>query len=548
MATRTDVAVRSGTSFPELLDWRFGVMAAGMLALHAILAWTLRDPGILTAQDDAHHVLLGRSLLQGGYHDVFRVDAPHHTRYPPLYPALLGVWEMVVGTRFDLLVSLNIAASTLMLGLLFLGLRRGWGPVVALVCLAPLSVNSYALQIAGQLRSEALYALLALVSLLAAMRNQPQPRTLVTVGAAAVAAALTRGIGVTLVAAVAVHWLLQLRWRALAVFSVVSALTVGAWLLWTAVAPEQVVGRHYVADATFRMDPAAATPPWVVLRDRIFDHAPAYLSHTLPYRMAVPNVPGTDLDRVPIMLLLTLALVVGLVVFLRRWRLAGLYLLAYAGLLLVWPWRSGRFLTPLLPLLIPAAILGAGTLAGRVGDRWRLPAMLGFALAMTAWGLARTTNWILQDRHCERGSFPPAASCVKRDQASFFDAVRYIDRVLPPDAVLLTSKPEPLYYYTGRQSVPYDDAIVQRDTLFLPFLRSYGAEYVLLGSLQIFEISRLVRRLEANCEDLALVAEFPPRTYLFRVRRPGEPPGHDGCAAVAAAQAANVGRDFERDP
>jgi hypothetical protein len=323
---------------------------------------------------------------------------------------------------------------------------------------------------------------------------------------------------------------------------------VGAWLLWTTLAPEQIVGRHYIADATYGLGAESPRQRSFILLDRVLDNGAAYFGRSLPYHMAVPNLPGTDLDRIPIALALTLALGTGLVVFLRRWRLAALYVLAYAGLLLVWPWQFGRFMIPILPLLVPAAILGAGELVGRVGARWRLAAMIAFALALTGWGAARTTSWILKDRHCERGSVPPAASCVLRDQASFFDAVRYVNRALPPDAVLLTSKPEPFYYYTGRRTVPYDIAVVQRDSLFLPFLQSYGADYVLLGSLQIFEISRLIRRLEANCRDLALVAEFPPRTYLFRVHRPGEQPGDDACDAVAAARAANVGRDFWRDP
>jgi hypothetical protein len=548
MATRTEGPITPAAPAAVRPDWRYGAAAALMLGLHAILAWVLRDPGILTAQDDATNLLVGRSLLEGGYNETFRVDAPFHVRYPPLYPAVLGVWDWAVGGRFDALLALNVGASTLALGALFLALKRGWGERFALVCLAPLAVNSYLLQMAGELRSESLYTLLVMLSLLAAARAGPEPRTLVTVGAAAIAAALTRSIGVTLVAAVGVHWLLERRARALGLFAVASAITVGSWHLWSGGASEEIVGRHYAADATYGMDTKTGSPRSFVLLDRVLDNAPVYLTRTLPYHMAVPNLPGTRLDAVPIALVLTLSLVIGLFMFLRRWRLAGLYVLAYAALLLAWPWRLGRFVIPVLPLLVPAAILGMGALIGQIGERWRMPAMLTFALALTAWGGARTTSWILQDRHCERGAMPPAASCVTRDQASFFEALRYVNRALPPDAVLLTAKPEPLHYYTGRLTVPYHRAIAQPDTLFLPFLQSYGAEFVLLGSLQHQEISRLLRRLEANCRDLALVAEFPPRTYLFRVLRPGEQPEEEACDAVAAARAANVGRNFWRDP
>jgi hypothetical protein len=171
-------------------------------------------------------------------------------------------------------------------------------------------------------------------------------------------------------------------------------------------------------------------------------------------------------------------------------------------------------------------------------------AILALSFATTIWGSARTGSRILETTGCERGSVPPDASCVWPDQASYFDALRYIDETLPADAVLLSAKSEPLYYYTRRRTAPIDQALVRPPESFIPFLRDYGTGYVLLGSLQQAEVGRLAELLEATCEALALVEVFPPRTYLLRLRQEGEPPGQDGCEAVAASRRANVGRDF----
>jgi hypothetical protein len=193
-------------------------------------------------------------------------------------------------------------------------------------------------------------------------------------------------------------------------------------------------------------------------------------------------------------------------------------------------------------------VLGAGLVAGRLRPRWRLPIMLALATAMTAWGGARTVSRVIDRQDCERGAMPPAASCVRVDQASFFEATRYIRERLPEDAVLLTAKPEPLFHYTGRRTLPATLALGRASDSFLPVLMEYGADYVLLGSLSASEVARIPDRLEPMCRDLEVMAEFPPRTYLFRVRAADEPRDEHACQALAAARAANEGRDFWRDP
>lgn len=549
-------------------QWKW--LAAGLLALHAVLAWVLRDPGILTAQDDAHYLVLAEGLRDLQYRDSFRVDAPAHTRYPPVYPAVLAIWGILVADEFDRLVALNILLSTAGLGLLYRAVSRTWSPVLGVAMLAPIAVNASTLDVLGEVRSEALYFFLTAVALWALAEHRPGGRMLAAAGVAALLGALTRSIGVAIVVAVALHWILERRKVAAPVFLSVSALTVGGWLLWTAMAPEQHVGRSYVADFAFRPSEGEASPLAFVLVERMVRNASTYLYPSLGYHLGVPNIRGVRADNVAVAILLATSTLTGLVVLWKRWRIAALYLATYGGILLIWPWTVGRFVVPLLPLLMLAVLLGLGTgarwiahLAGSwtastrtpsrwppwitpVGTAWTV--VLAFALATTLWGSARTVQEVHTSRECARGSEPPDASCVLRDQASFFEALRYISQELPEDAVILSAKPEPLHHYTRRLTAPIDDALRQSPDGFLSFAREHGTGYVLLGSLQQAEIHRLPELLEPNCRELALVREFPPRTYLLRLRVSEEPPGDDGCDAVAASRRANVHRDFVRDP
>jgi hypothetical protein len=545
--------------------WVWDLSALAFLALHAALAWVLRDPGVLTGQDDAHYLILAESLKDFQYRDLFRVDAPLHSRYPPVFPAILAGWSFLVGGRFDDFIALNIAFATAALAVFYRAVARVWSRPLALACLAPSALIAEQVLRPGILWSESAYAFFSLLALGALAGPSATAGRTVLAGAGALLAALTRSIGVTLVAAVAVPWILERRKVRAGVFLGAAAMTVGAWLLWTALAPEQHIGRSYMRDLT--LAPPAADSPGLLatLVSRVLTNSHYYLS-ALGYHLAAPNLRGTGVDNLVVGALLIALIGWGVLELIRQWRPAALYLPFYGGVLLLWPWLHGRFLFVVLPLLFLATLLGLGrageTLTawwGRSREGWEgeraatglrasRVVMAAFALASTAWGSARTASVLLEKRTCPRSLEPPGASCLPPDVASYFQALAYIERRTPPAAVLLSVTPEPTYYYTERRSPPLDDALQQHREGFLPFLRAFGTDYVLLGSLQPADVGRLTEQLEASCSELALERAFPPRTFLFRVRERGEARAEDGCQAVAEAKRANLGRNFARGP
>lgn len=532
----------------DLRNHAVHLLAIALLALHAALAWVGRPAGVATRQDDAVYLLLARSLREFGYQNLYYVNTPPHGLYPPGYPAMLAVWGGLFGDGFDGLALLSVLASTATLGLIYLVMRRLASPVVRLLVLAVLAVNPYLIQYGGDIASEAPYMLLSVLALwLLVRQDKVTTGTLVLVGVVAVAAALTRAVGAALLLALGIHWLLERRWRAAGLLTAASAVAVGGWLWWASRVPHAVAGHSYVADATHRADNKPPAGMGEILFERTVDNVPNYLAISLPYRLPIPTLPGTLVDNVLGALIVTLGLVAGVWLLWGKWRPAALYILAYGAVLAVWPWQVGRFLVPMLPLLVPAIVLGLGEALRGVRPAWSAPAMATLMLVLLGNGFTRTTGELRQKGGCERGLEFPSPTCVAPDQSSFFAALRYIRANLPSEAVLLTAKPEPLYYYTARRASPTLPSRIRAESL-LPELYRTGTGYVLLGSLQAAEPTRLADALAANCRRIEPQEFFPPRTYLFRVLSQDAPDGEQaGCEAVAEYRRLNQGRNFEAD-
>ncbi len=523
-----------------------GVLVAGALFAHAILAWLAREPGMVTRQDDAVYITLARSLLRGGYHELFRVDSPLHDQYPPVYPALLAIWQLVTGGSFDAIIVLSILLSVAALAVLHAGLRRRFGNLVAVSALLVLAVNPSLIAFAGSVRSETPYMLLSVVALVLLLREPMTWRTVGFVAAAAIAAAMTRSIGVTLVLAIVLYWLSERRWAASAVTAVTAAAVILPWMAFTAMAAEQFTGSSYVAE----IRAVEGGTPWIPpIMERVPGMIWRYASSGVPTHLAVPTVPGTPIDNAIAAALLWPCLLAGLWVLWRRWRPAAFYVLTYGGLLAVWVWLADRFVIPLLVVLVPALLLGAQAVFARAGRRAGLAAAGLVAVVLVASGASMSVGRAAERMRCEKTDDLPPPACILRDQASWMEAVRYIRANTPDDAVIFSAKPEPLYYYTGRRGTGFKRALATAEETFLSGLREQGVAYVLLASLQINEPGRILDLLEANCGSLDALAFFPARTWLFRVRAPDEGIGDgSGCTALAQYREANIGRDFERDP
>ena len=527
---RPDQSVPSAA--PTRLFW---FAAATVVAIHAILAWAQRQPGITTLGDDGIYLLLGRALRSLSYGELFYVGAPTHSQYPPVYPALLAIAGGIGKERLGALIAVSVIASLVGIWAVFATVRRQWGSsTLALSVLALVALNPALIRSAGMVMSEATFFGLTAGALALLARPNPSRRVLIAAGALAIAAALTRSVGVTIVGAAGLHWLLERRWRAVAWLALASALTVGPWLVWSVKAPVRDNQRSYAVDATAR--PAGQNTGLAgTLARRVAVNAPEYGIRQLPATLPVPAIRDTLVDNWVAMILIVACGAVGMLELWRRWRAAALYLLCYAALLLVWPWALDRFLIPVVPLFLVAMVTGAAA-AGRAhrgAMRVGLAVVVVVGIGVAAIGEDAAGLRIVGG--CDRAHPLDSAGCYNPDQRSFFAAARWAAHSTPDDAVFaIAGKQGDFYYLSGRRTVPNVVAGRGAPIEQLANLRQAGVRYLLATHVSGSD-SPFGLWLGRVCDHVRLVQAFPPRTYLFRMAvDEGPDPTGATCRATTA--------------
>ena len=472
--------------------------------------------------------------------DLFYVGLPTHSQYPPIYPGFLALLGSIFGEQLSVFLAANVLLSIVALALFFTVARRR-DPKIALIALGVCAISPMLLTMAGGLRSEPLCMALTALALWLADRPVVSTRFRSGSAASAIGAALTRSASVTLVAALALLWVLQRQWRAFVAMSVAAALTVGPWLVWTMVAPHKVAGRSYIADATLVPAPqppesgvvtpdttthpeaqqvTTPSPPGLgsALIGRLKQNLPAYAIASLGI-LALPSVAGTRVDNVLWLIVIVSFGAVGLWGMWRWWTGACLALLCQGALLAFWPYVLDRYLVPVLPLVLIALVFGAsriGSLFPRLKGGVVLPAALAVAI------LAGAPLWFGEMKtrasECRSTIAEQRSRCGSPEERAFFEATAFIASSTPETARFLAAKEGAFYYYAHRQVVPIYGVLGGDVKDILPYLAENEAEYVFLSHLKVDEWA-IARPLEAICSDLDLVHSWGATTLLLRVNK-----------------------------
>ena len=491
----------------------YGTVALVLLVTHATVAWLARAPGILLGHNDAMYVVLGESLRGFTYREMWYANTPPHAMYPPVYPAVLGILQAINGDGFNWLVSANVLASTLALALLFDVVRKWRGAATGLLCLAALAFNPPVVRAAGTLGAETQMILAIALVLWALMHEERGSHMSVVAAGGAIAAALLRTAAVPLLVTVFLYWVFQRRYRKAAIFSAACLLTVGSWLLWSAVVPNQAPGRSYIADAIVLSDENRSVLQHLALR--IAGHVARYAA-IVYWSLPMPTVRGVALDNWIGVSLAFSALGIGLTAMVKTWRPAALFVVLYGALLAVWPYVEDRFLVPAVPLLVIGAVVGSTILAQLRTPR--VPFVGGIVLLLIVLtGVVSTSTAVVEALGCERREPVPSSACLAPGEAGFFEAVQYVRVHTSPDAVFLSAKPATLYYYTGRRSVNRELPVRQPAHVFLPLLREQGAQYLMLGGAEFIERKWYAPLIRANCDSLELAASIRKEIHIFRI-------------------------------
>jgi hypothetical protein len=433
---------------------RAGWAAGAGLAVALVVAAHLTRSLVGVFYDDGIYLALARSLVEGhGYRLLYLPGAPGAVHYPFLYPLwLAALWKLAPAFPANVVVFKLANAALLGLGaaLLVLYLDRRLGqPTWRLAVLVAVAATALPLvTVATVLFAEPLF-LAALVGACwagDAAREAPTPaRAMVlaaVAGLLAGSAALTRSLGVTVAAAIPLSLVLARRPRAALIAAAAAALCLMPWLLWVAhhrveVDPALVAGYGTYTDLLTQAGWATLSPTGIrdLLRP-IGAVALAPLGGWFRFFLGVP----------------ALALVVaGLGSLLKRAPALGWTLLAYAAIVLIWPYGPDRFVWAAWPFLAIAFLAGAELVAARA--RAAAPA----AAAVGRWCVAVTVLAVVVGYgfYQVRGYVRGDVTALQRGiSATMTDLLPWVRQSTPPDAVVAGEDEALLWLYAGRRAVP----------------------------------------------------------------------------------------------
>lgn len=341
------------------------VLLAVTLAVVAALTWAPLPVGVW--HDDGVYMMVGKALGEGqGLRYVGVPGDPPAVKFPPAYPALLGVLWAGLGALVPVTLAaqfLNLAfllgAGLLLARALRGGAGMGWWAAAGVAGAAFISADVWRMALIPL--SEPLFLVLAAGAFAAwdGATRAGTRRGRIVLAALLTAAVLTRSSGVALVVGFAAALAWERRWKALLEVAVPPVLAALAWGGWAARRAEEIpeglrdiLGPYggwlggQLADAPGAF--AAGLPA----------HAGGVVTRALA--LLLPGASGAWLWAAA--LPLGALGLLGARSLSRRlpplpWAAA-----AYLGMLLVWPFVDRRLVAPLHPWLV--VLVAAGALEG----------------------------------------------------------------------------------------------------------------------------------------------------------------------------------------
>jgi len=453
------------------------VVALGLLVGAAALS-SANKQVLGLFHDDGIYAVVGKAVAQGaGYRILSLPGAPAQTKYPFLYSYLVSaLWA--VDSSFPqniwLLKSLN---GALLAGIFFLAViyyRRYFSASAAasilfatLVCTNPIVFGFTDYLLSDLLL--VLFALGALTLSAGAEQSPAQFSKLALLGAVVGLACLTRTAALPLVFAGAIYSLAARGRRGALLFLSVVSLLVAPWFLWVASHRQQptdsLLAYYSAYDAA-----GAAGGDWLTSISRywpiIYGNS-RYIWDMLDMIYLLPLLPGFGWLIALFSLLGMFASARGNSVFL--WS----FLLSSVALQLCWPFHPGRYLAPLLPVLVLFMFRGMALAQSRLAPlaqenpprRWLgklvwCPVVVMLVLN----GVWLSAFLLLRDENTVRGL---NGIRLPYSWAGFAESFAWLRAHAAADAVLATAY-DPMYYlYTGRRAIR--PALHRPATYFYPY-------------------------------------------------------------------------------
>jgi hypothetical protein len=446
------------------------------------------NPAPHTGGDNAGYVSLAYALLTTHtYTEAFDPAGLPHTKYPPVFPALLALL-MALGARTWVAFKSTAAISTVAASAFaYLWAARRVGSWSALAVALLFGSSSSVVYYSHWVLSDPAFLALTLVALWALDRDYdadgspdggapgPDAKWLALGVLAAGLAYFTRSAGLPLVVAL-LGWLgWRRRWRALTAAAVGLGVPALAWWARGRGAPTSYASEFWMVDP---YQPALGTIAPAALLPRALDNLSGYVLGHGPAGIVGSRGAWVSLLGV---VLVAAALYGWVRAASARTGPSEIFFPLYASLILLWPtvWSGDRFALPLYPLVFLYGVVALHELLARVP---RLVASLAASALALVIVLPAVASWVREvgtARTCARAEASgPAFSCYGPRVGAFVSAAEWAGAALPEGAAVLTRKPRIFYAMSGVPSRTFP--FVADDAELLALADELGARYVLL--------------------------------------------------------------------
>lgn len=495
MSARTHESDRQDATEPRLSPERLCWILFGVAtAVSAVVVWTVFNPTPHSGGDNSGYIGLAHGLLTDGtYVDVYDPVRLRHTKYPPVFPAVLALL-MALGARTWAALKLSAAIPTVLaVAFTYLWAQRRVGTLSAFAIALLLSVSSGIVYYSQWILSDPLFLALTMGSLFALeragtgvsadagdvveAREESVARLWLATGVLLAGLAyFTRSAGLPLIVALLAFLALRRSWTRLAGSAVALGIPMALW--WLRGRGEGVAQYGTEFWMVDPYQPALGTIGPLGLVPRILENLEAYVLRHGPAGVVGSDGPALAAIGVG----LTLAAVAGWLLSARR-RIgpAELFFPLYAGLILVWPavWGGDRFALPLYPLLFLYGVVSLDALRGRmprIAANAATAAVALFLMLPAAGNWLDTTRQVEQCRRAAERAGPWA--CYGARIGYFVAAAAWMSEALPDGSAVLTRKPRHFYALSGHPSRTFP--FVEDPDALLGLADEVGARYVLL--------------------------------------------------------------------
>jgi len=458
-----------------------GAVVLALVALvHLAIALPALNPAPHNGGDNAGYLSLAHSLTSGsGYVETWDPALAPHTKYPPLYPALLAGAMGLGAEAWITFKLLSVLLITVSVTLCFAWVRARHSVLMATGVSLVLAFSPALLWSTNWILSDPLFLALTLGCLWCFHESDDAARPAKWILAGCVLAILstfTRTAGLPLVLAVGMALALARRWRSLAGFAVAFVVPNVLWWLRSRAGGEaQYVSEFWMIDP-YQPDLGRAGIGDLVAR--VFENLQGYVLVHIPFGLS--PWPGGALTAFGLVLMG--AAVAGWVARIRERRtVVELFTPLYFGLILLWPavWSGDRFALPLYPLMLFYAAEALVRGAKRVNAR--LPLVVGVVAvavllvpAIQGWRQSVRRATVCRVAVRQDGPF----ACYGEPFLQFVSAARWIGENLPGGSAVFSRKPRIFYTLSGVRSRTYP--LSPDPEGFFREARGAGVSYVVL--------------------------------------------------------------------